>query len=80
IAQDDLPHIWDRFFQVDHATTRRFGGAGLGLALVKETIEAHGGEVWIDSLAEEGTTVSFSVPVFQPEESTAVETESVSSP
>jgi len=63
IAEEKLPHIWERFYQADDATTRRFGGAGLGLALVKETVEAHGGKVWADSLLGEGTTVSFSLPV-----------------
>lgn len=75
IAEDKLPYIWERFYQADDATTRRFGGAGLGLALVKETIEAHGGKVWADSLLGEGTTLSFCLPVYHPDQSTALETE-----
>lgn len=65
IDEDDLPHIWERFFQADYGPTRRFGGTGLGLALVKEVVEAHGGQVWIDSLLGEGTTVSFSLPIYR---------------
>ncbi|MFZ1754732.1 MAG: ATP-binding protein [Caldilineaceae bacterium] len=75
IADGDIPHIWERFFQADNTTTRRFGGTGLGLALVKEFVEAHGGEVWADSVPGEGTTVSFSLPSYSaPEpETTGVE-------
>lgn len=65
IDEDDLPHIWERFFQADYGPTRRFGGTGLGLALVKEVVEAHGGQVWVDSLLGEGTTVSFSLPIYR---------------
>ena len=64
IAEANLTRIWDRFYQVDNATTRRFGGIGLGLALVKEMVEAHGGQVWAQSLLGEGTTISFSLPIY----------------
>ena len=65
INEEDLPHIWKRFFQADYGPTRRYGGTGLGLALVKEVVEAHGGQVWVDSLLGEGTTISFSLPVYR---------------
>jgi len=72
IAEENLPHIWERFYQVDHSETRRFGGTGLGLALVKETVEAHGGKAWIHSLLAEGTTVSFCLPVYHAPQTTAM--------
>jgi len=68
IAEDNLPHIWERFYQIDNSATRHFGGTGLGLALAKEIVEAHDGVLWIDSVQGEGTTVSFCLPVFVPEE------------
>jgi signal transduction histidine kinase len=45
VPQDFLPHVWDRFRQADSSSTRRHGGLGIGLALVKELTEAHGGLV-----------------------------------
>lgn len=78
IAEEDLPHIWERFFQADYGQTRRFGGTGLGLALVKEVVEAHGGQVWIDSLLGEGTTVSFSLPVYRIREPIALNVKALS--
>jgi len=49
IPSDKLARIFDRFYQVDGTTQRRFNGAGVGLALVKQIVEAHGGQVWAES-------------------------------
>jgi signal transduction histidine kinase len=63
IAPQDLPHIFDRFYRADPSRTRAAGGAGLGLAITKRIIEAHGGMIWAESAPGSGTTVSFSLPV-----------------
>lgn len=64
IPAEKLPHIFERFYQVDPSTTRRFGGMGLGLALVKEIIERHGGHVWAESEGPgRGTRLTFRLPL-----------------
>ena len=57
IPTADVEHVFDRFFQVDNTPTRRFGGTGMGLALVKRVIDAHGATIEIDSGAGDGTRV-----------------------
>jgi signal transduction histidine kinase len=58
IPQEFLPYVWDRFRQADGSSTRRHGGLGIGLALVKELVEAHGGMV---SARSEGGGATFTV-------------------
>jgi signal transduction histidine kinase len=55
IAADDLPHIFERFYRAEKARSREEGGAGLGLALVKELTEAMGGSVAVESAPGEGS-------------------------
>jgi signal transduction histidine kinase len=45
-------HIFERFYQVDGSATRRYGGMGLGLALCRTIVEAHGGRIWAESQGE----------------------------
>jgi two-component system, OmpR family, phosphate regulon sensor histidine kinase PhoR len=62
IPSTDLPRITERFYRVDRARSRELGGTGLGLAIVKHLVQAHGGELWLDSELGKGTTVNFSLP------------------
>lgn len=64
ISQEFLPFIFDRFRQADASTTRRYGGLGLGLSIVKSLIEQHGGSVRVKSRGENlGSTFIVSLPV-----------------
>ena len=62
MANQDLSLIFDRFAQADSAGIRRFGGTGIGLALVKETVELHGGKISVTSELGSGSTFSVTLP------------------
>jgi signal transduction histidine kinase len=66
IAPKDLPHIFTRFYQGDSGSTRAFGGTGIGLALVRELVELHGGHVAAESAVGQGTTIRAWLPVRLP--------------
>ncbi|HEX2853370.1 MAG TPA: PAS domain S-box protein [Opitutaceae bacterium] len=64
IGPDFLPHVFERFRQADSSTTRQHGGLGIGLALVKQLVELHGGQVHAESAGEgKGATFTVSLPV-----------------
>ncbi|MCS6861537.1 MAG: ATP-binding protein, partial [Abditibacteriales bacterium] len=62
IPPDELPKVFDRFYQVERVVTRKTSGTGLGLAIVKNIVEAHGGAIRVESKVGEGTTFSFTLP------------------
>jgi signal transduction histidine kinase len=64
IPKDKVAFIFDKFFQIgEHARSK---GAGLGLAIAREVVEAHGGRIWVESEQNVGTTFRISLPVHQP--------------
>lgn len=63
IAEDDLEHIFERFFRVDKARSREVGGTGLGLAITKNVIQMHHGIVDVESVLDEGTSFSMRIPL-----------------
>jgi len=61
ISKEELPHVFERFYKADKARTG--GGSGLGLAVAKHIVQAHGGNIWAQSIEGQGSTFSFSLPV-----------------
>ncbi len=66
IAAEDLPHIFERFYQGKMKAKQSTAGSGLGLALAKRVVEAHGGRIWIESEMGKGTTVRFILRLTKP--------------
>ena len=73
IAAEDLPHVFERFYRSDKSRSRDTGGAGLGLAIARQLVQAHGGQIEVESRGEpswssitEGTRFTFTLPVAGP--------------
>jgi signal transduction histidine kinase len=63
ISAERLSEIFEPYHQLDGSSTRRYGGIGLGLALVKKIIEAHGSQVEVNSEINKGTSIEFKLPL-----------------
>jgi signal transduction histidine kinase len=63
ISAAQLPHIFDKFFQADNQAQAATKGTGLGLAIAKEIVEAHGGEITVESTVSEGTIFVVTLPI-----------------
>jgi len=63
IPEDELPHIFERFFRGERPRAVQISGTGLGLAIVQEIIELHGGQIQVESTAAEGSTFTVMIPL-----------------
>ena len=64
IHPEDCPHIFERFYQSNHSQQSKMGGYGLGLSIAKLIVEQHGGTLNFETAVNEGTTFSFTVPLY----------------
>jgi two-component system phosphate regulon sensor histidine kinase PhoR len=66
IAREHIPRIFERFFRVDKSGSRKEGGSGLGLSIVKHIIEAHGEKIYVESVQDVGSEFSFTLEKARP--------------
>lgn len=64
IPPEDQPHIFERFYQSNHAMQSKMGGYGLGLSIARLIVEQHGGEISFESVPQQGTTFFFTAPLY----------------
>ncbi|MGE5412773.1 MAG: ATP-binding protein [Syntrophomonadaceae bacterium] len=63
IPESELPHVFERFRQVDGSATRGHAGMGIGLALARSLVELHGGAIWASSVVGQGSRFTFALPI-----------------
>ena len=63
IPPEHLPRLFERFYRADPARSQKEGGTGIGLAIARSVVEAHGGRIWADSRQGEGSVFTFELPV-----------------
>jgi hypothetical protein len=62
IPEEFIPKLFQRFYQIDASTRRKYGGNGLGLYISKSIVDAHEGQIWVESEKDVGTTVHVRLP------------------
>jgi signal transduction histidine kinase len=72
ISPDDLPHVFERFYRSEKSRSRITGGSGLGLAIAKGIVEAHDGQIWVQSEPAAGASFCFTLPISPPESATPI--------
>ncbi len=65
ISEEDLPHVFERFWRSDRSRNRMSGGTGIGLAISKRLVEMQQGKIHVESVINQGSTFSFSIPIAQ---------------
>ncbi|MDN5312663.1 MAG: two-component system, OmpR family, sensor histidine kinase BaeS [Thermoanaerobacteraceae bacterium] len=65
IKQEDLPHVFDRFYRAEKSRSRTTGGMGLGLAIARSLVEIHGGKIWVESEEGKGAEFKFFIPIIK---------------
>jgi len=62
IPKELIPNLFKKFYQIDSSIRRKYGGTGLGLYICKKIVDAHSGDIWIESEPHKGTTVHIKLP------------------
>ncbi|GAK08919.1 phosphate regulon sensor protein PhoR [Geomicrobium sp. JCM 19038] len=65
VEKQEIPYLFDRFYRTEASQSSERNGSGIGLAIVKQIIDAHGGSVHVHSVINEGTTITFALPIAQ---------------
>ncbi len=73
IAEEQRDRVFESFEQVEGSMSRQYGGVGLGLAVTKKLVESHGGQIWLESIVEQGSQFNFTLPISTDTESANAE-------